>query len=156
MVTKGQWKDSVLLELPGSFTVVDMGVQAGWNHTGTHTLTARMCLRTRTHTHPRIAACRLPDWDAILHFCRMSPLGETGKRVPGPGVFLAGEGVCGGEQRGANARLFYCLGASSAPLFVVRRWSSAQAHHFGPLPRPPSPPLLIRETSRSQKFLSDF
>lgn len=88
MVTKGQWKDSALLELPGSFTVVDMGVQAGWNHTGTHTLTARMCLRTRTHTHPRIAACRLPDWDAILHFCRMSPLGETGKRVPGPGVFL--------------------------------------------------------------------
>ena len=71
-------------------------------------------------------------------------------------VRAAGEGVRGGEQRGANARLFYCLGASSAPLFVVRRWSSAQAHHFGPLPRPPSPPLLIRETSRSQNFLSDF
>ena len=43
MVTKGQWKDSALLELPGSFTVVDMGVQAGWNHIGTH---------THTHTHP--------------------------------------------------------------------------------------------------------
>ena len=52
VVTKGQWKDSALLELPGSFTVVDMGVQAGWNHTGTHTLTARMCLLTHTHTPP--------------------------------------------------------------------------------------------------------
>lgn len=49
MVTKGQWKDSALLELPGSFTVVDMGVQAGWNHIGTHT--DSMYARTRAHTH---------------------------------------------------------------------------------------------------------
>ena len=51
MVTKGQWKDSALLELPGSFTVVDMGVQAGWNHIGTHTESTYARTRAHTHTH---------------------------------------------------------------------------------------------------------
>ena len=62
----------------------DMGVQAGGDHTHAHTLTTH----AHAHTHTWIAPCHLPDWDALLNFCRMLPLGETGKRVEGPGVFL--------------------------------------------------------------------
>ena len=69
---------------PHTCTHTDMGVQAGGDHTHAHTLTTH----AHAHTHTWIAPCHLPDWDALLNFCRMLPLGETGKRVEGPGVFL--------------------------------------------------------------------
>ena len=72
------------VRITSSFTVVNMAVQAGGDHTHAHTLTTH----AHAHTHTWIAPCHLPDWDALLNFCRMLPLGETGKRVEGPGVFL--------------------------------------------------------------------